>query len=217
MCLGLLTDRRHAEGGDRRGSSLQLEVAERIELEQPADLIRGRRPDDEIAERLEAGGDVDGVAKGVVQDIRRRHAGRDHDEPRVDSDARGELDPVCRRDLRGVVADCFANREGSADRPLGVVLARNRRAEQCEEAVSGQLRDSTAETLHALAHQPHDVVEEELRPLRTELLGDRRRARDVGDEHRDDPPLSCGRGHRRVIRGHAPGKIRTSEVSTADV
>ena len=104
--------------------------------------------------------------------------------------------PYAGATLRGVVVERFADRERGADGALGVVLVRDGRAEERQDAVAGQLRDRTAEALDLLAHQPHDVVEEELRPLGAELLGDRRRAADVGDEYRDDPPLSGGYGHR---------------------
>ena len=87
------------------------------------------------------------------------------------------------------------NGERGPDGALGVVLVRDRRAEEREDAVTGELRERAAEALDLLAHQPHDVVEEELGPLGAELLRDGRRAGDVGDEHRDHPPLSDGRRH----------------------
>ena len=78
-CAKARADAHDAEGADGLALSLQLEIAERVELEQPVDLVRRRRPHDEIAQRLQARGDVDGVAERVVEDVRRRVAGR---EPR---------------------------------------------------------------------------------------------------------------------------------------
>jgi hypothetical protein len=74
-----------------------------------------------------------------------------------------------------------------------------RRAEEREQAVAGQLRDRPAEALYLLAHEADDLVEKELGPFRTDPFGNRRRGRDVGDEHGNNPPLSGGHGHVRVI------------------
>jgi hypothetical protein len=144
---------------------------------------------------LQARGHIDRIAERVVEDVRRRVASRNHDRARVDGDAGAKLESVSGRDLRSVVIERFADREGSADGVLRVVLVRDGCAEKRQDAVARQLRDGTAEALDLLAHQLHDVVENELRSLGAELLGDRRRAGDVGHEYRDDPPLSGGHGH----------------------
>ncbi len=87
------------------------------------------------------------------------------------------------------------DREAGAHGAGGVVLVTDRRAEDGKEAVPGQLRNRSAEALDLLAHEDGDLVEEELRPLRAELLSDRRRAGNVGDEDGDESPLSCGHRH----------------------
>ena len=93
------------------------------------------------------------------------------------------LDSVRRADLGAQAAECLADRKCRANGANGVVLVRHRRPEKREDPVARQLRDRAAEALHLRAHQPHDVVEQELRPLRPEPLGYRGRAGDVGDEH----------------------------------
>src|SRR5262249_42975026 len=80
-----------------------------------------------------------------------------------------------------------------------IVLVRDRRAEEREHAVAGELRHRAAEALDLLAHQPHDLVEEELRPLRAERLRDARRAGDVRDQHGHNTPLTASHAHRPVI------------------
>ena len=177
-CRGFCAGAHDAEGAHGFARPLQLEVAECIELEQPADLVRRRPPDHQIAHRLQARGNVAGVAERVGEDVRRRVAGRDHDRARVDGNARGELDSVRSGDLGAVVGERVVDREGRADGALGVVLVRHGRAEERQDAVAGQLRDRSAEALDLLAHQPCHVVEEEPRPLDAELPGNRRRAGD---------------------------------------
>ena len=64
------------------------------------DLARRRRPHDEVAERLQPSGHVDGVAERVVEHVAAvaSPAGND-DRAGVDRDARRDLDPVAGRDL----------------------------------------------------------------------------------------------------------------------
>ena len=56
------------------------------------------------------------------------------------------------------------------------------------------------EALDLPGEQEDDLVEEELRPLGAELLGDRRRAGDVGQQDGDDASLAGWCGHRPIIR-----------------
>ncbi len=44
----------------------------------------------------------------------------------------------------------------------GIVLARGGCPEERQQPVAGQLRDRAAETFDLHAHEPHDLVEEEL-------------------------------------------------------
>jgi hypothetical protein len=76
---------------------------------------------------------------------------------------------------------------------------RDRRAEEGEHLVPDELGDRAVVPAHLLGHEPHDLVDQELRALGAELLADRGRARDVGDQHRDDPALAGRDCHTRVI------------------
>jgi hypothetical protein len=72
---------------------------------------------------------------------------------------------------------------------------RDRRAEEGEQLVADELGDRPVEAAHLLGHDPHDLVDQELRALRAERLPDRRRADHVGHEDGDDPPFSSRNGH----------------------
>jgi hypothetical protein len=197
---GLRADPRDTEGDDRLALAFQLEVSERLQVEPCGDLMRGRRSHHQLAQRLQASSHIDGVAEGVVEHVWRCIAsGHDHGTG-VDGDARIALQPVGWCDLRGVGLQRFADRERGADSPLGVVLVREGRTEEREDAVAGELCDSAAEPFDLFTHQAHDVVEEELGAFRAKGLGDRRRPDDIGDQHRHDSPLSNRHRHVRVIR-----------------
>jgi hypothetical protein len=212
VCGSRRADPRHAEGGHRLALSLELEISQFLELEDFVDLARRRRSHDELAECLQARRHVDRVSERVVEDVRRRVTGRKDDRAGVDGHARAQLESVGGRDLRGIVAERFVNRERGANGALGVVLVRDRSAKERQDAIPGELRERAAEALDLLAHQAHDVVEQELRPLGAELLGDGRRAGDVGHEHRDHPPLS---GVRRHAQSYTPGDAGAAVMASS--
>src|SRR5688500_16726425 len=57
------------EGRDSRRLALELDLAERLQLERGLHLPCRPRPDHDLAQRLQAGGDVDGFAERVVEDV----------------------------------------------------------------------------------------------------------------------------------------------------
>ena len=205
----------HAEDLDRRGLALELELADRLELERALDLLRGRRADRDAAASgrgLQPRGGVDRVAERVETLLRRRVVvGEQHDRPGVDADASRELHAVRLADVLRVGAERGLHRERRAHGPLGIVVVRARDAEQREEAVAGELRDRAAEALDLGDEQPRHLVEEELRPLRPEPLADRRRVRDVREENRHDATLAFSPGHVAIIQRlvSVPGCVRT--------
>ena len=82
-----------------------------------------------------------------------------------------------------------ADRERRADGALGIVLVRDRRAEEGHHRVADELLDRAAVPLE-LAAEPLAVRREQrAHVLRVELLGPRREADEVGEEDRDDLPL----------------------------
>ena len=90
---------------------------------------------------------------------------------------------------------------------------RDRRAEEREHTVPCQLCDGAVETLDLLAHETDDLVEQILRALRPELLGDRRRARDVGHQDGDDTPFA-GRNAHGLRMTFPPVKMRPDRASS---
>ena len=109
--------------------------------------------------------------------------------------------------LAGVEADAHAGCGGSAPGlgdeagqrvlhpqrrahgPLGVVLVGDRRAEQGDDGVAEQLVDAAAERLDVGDEALEARLDEALHPLGVEVLGERRVADEVGEEHGDDAPL----------------------------
>jgi hypothetical protein len=204
-CRRPFADAHDPESADGLASSFQLDCPKLLELEQVLDLARRRRPNDEVAECLQARRHVDGVAEGVVQDLRECVTLGDDHRTRIDRHADRELDPVGGRDFGRVACERLVERQSRPHRPLGVVLVRRRSPVQGQYPVPGQLRDRAAEALDFLPHQPHDLVEQELRPLRAQLLADRGRAGNVGDQSGHDPPLTGCHGHGEVLRRGGTG------------
>jgi hypothetical protein len=181
---------RDAKWGDSLRPPLQLDLAERFQLEQLLDLARRACPDHELPERLQACRHVDRVPERVVEDMGRRVALRDNHRSGVDRHTCSELDPVCRRDLGCVATERLVDREPRRHGTARIVLVGAGNAEEREDAVPRQLRESAAEAFDLLDHQLHHLVEQELRPLGAELLRDRGRAADIGEENRDHAPLA---------------------------
>ena len=206
-----LADARDAEDVQRLAHAPQVLRAELLEVEAGLDLALRRRADEDAAlagELLEARGDVDGVAERVpgVVPVVAVLLDADDDRPRVHADTDRERDAVGRLDLLRVLGQRALDGERGAQGALGVVLVRDGDAEERQHLVADELRHGAVEAPDLLGHDPHDLVDQELRALRAELLRDRRRADDVRDEHRDDPPLACCHRHRRsyscVTRGN---------------
>ncbi len=177
------------------GDALELRGLELLDLEAVLDLALGGRADHDAAFRgdvLQARRDVDRVAERVpgIAVAVRLHA--DDDGARVDSDPYGELDAVGILHLLRVGLHGALDRERSPDGALRVVLVGYRRAEKGEHLVAHELRDCPLVAAHLLRHETHDLVDQELGALGTELLADRGRADDVGDQRRDDAALFSG-------------------------
>jgi hypothetical protein len=195
--------RRHCHrlpGSHRRRLALQLERLELLVVDGLA-----RRPHGPLADgdasgpggALEPGRDVDGVAgdRVVAADGTRQHLAGVHADPQVEVDARGErLVDLPHRVLHA---------EPGADRPLGVVLVRHRRAEDRHDVVADVLVDGPAVALDLLA-EPHErSVDERLHVLGVHPLGDRGVAGQVGEQDGHLAALLGRRlgAHRRQVGG----------------
>src|SRR5829696_195612 len=159
-------------------------------------------PNDDAAApgmRLQARSDIDRVPKGVVPLLVRPRVAEQNDGPRVDADPDRYFDPVRLGNVPGVSSQHRLHPDGRPHRPLRVVVMRPRRAEQRVQPITRELRDDPAEPSHLRRQQTRDLVEKELRPLRPERLADRRRANNVYEKHRNDPPLASKRRHPPII------------------
>ena len=84
------------------------------------------------------------------------------------------------------------------DRAIGVVLVGDRCAEQRQDRIAEDLVDGAAERLDVDDQSLERGVDQSLEPLRIEVLRQAGIADDVGEQHRDDPPLLGRRGHHLV-------------------
>ena len=104
----------------------------------------------------------------------------------------------------------------AADGALGVVLVRDRGAEDGHDVVADVLVDLAPEALDLLAQAPQRAVDETLDRLGVHALGHGGVARQVGEQHRDLAALLGGRrlvGHRcRRARRRGPGLERRAAV-----
>jgi hypothetical protein len=72
----------------------------------------------------------------------------------------------------------------------------DRRSEQREQAVARELRDRAVVAADLLGHELHDFVEEKLRSLRPQTLGNRRRSDHVRHQDGYDAALTGASRHR---------------------
>ena len=94
-----------------------------------------------------------------------------------------KLSPCSRRSSRGVRAKLLLQMQGRVAGALGVILVRDRRAEQRHDAVAGVLVDGALEAVHALGEDREEAIHDLVPLLRVELLGELHRALHVGEEH----------------------------------
>ena len=84
------------------------------------------------------------------------------------------------------------HRQRGPDRPLGVVLVRDRGAEDRHDPVAGELVDVPAEGLHRAGERGEHPVGDRADPLRVEVLRPGGEVGQVAEEHGDDPALGGG-------------------------
>jgi hypothetical protein len=205
---------RDAVGVHRLAQALELLAAQLFDIETGLDLTVRRRSDEHAplaGDLLEPSCEVDGLAErvpGVVAVLPVLALAADDHGACVDPYADGEVDAVGVLDLLAVLGDRALDGECRPDGPLGVVLVGDGCSEEGEELVTLELRDGAVEAADLLAHDPHDLVDQQLGALGAELLADRRRADDVRDQRGDDPAFACRYDHVGVIAMRAPPAIR---------
>ncbi len=205
--LGVATDepRQPARGGHRlearvcrpgpdqlqhalaRPRALELELAQLAQLELAFDQGGGGRAD---RRRSRRGQRLDPLAqRGRVADRHEVHvhvvADRAHDhlagvQPAPDR----ELHPVAPRQLRGQPGHLALELEHRQARAPRVVLVRERRAEDRQQAVTGELVDGPLERMDRGRGDPQEAIEDKAPALGVQRAGQLHRADDVGVHHR---------------------------------
>ena len=140
---------------------------------------------------LEPGGRVDDVPGGHPFALVWSRSQRDEGLAGVDGDAHLEV---------GLLFDHpVTDRQRSPDGTLGIVLVRDRRAEQGHDGVADELLDRTAVVFELGAKPRIERRQERADILRIEALGSRCEPDQVGEENADDLALLAGRGR---VGGH---------------
>ncbi len=173
---------------------LRLAVVDRVVGRAPCRLADEDAVDRRV--RLEPRSGVDDVARDHALAFLRPRAERDECLARVDADTELEL---CL-----LVEDPVADRERRADSAFGVVLVRDRGAEDRHHRVADELLDGAAEALE-LVPEPRVVrAKQRAHLLGIHLLGARGEADEIGEEDRHDlallEPCLLGRLERRPAR-----------------
>ena len=137
------------------------------------------------ARRLESRSGVDDVSRGhSLAGLR----------PRVERDQRlAGRDPDAHLEL-ALLGERVPNRERRTDRPLGIVLVRDRGAEHGHHGVADELLDGAAEALELGADACVVGLEQPPHVLRIHLLRARGEADEVAEEAGDDLALLARRG-----------------------
>jgi len=195
----------HGRGPHGLGLALQGQRLEGDEVDSVRDGERGHLADDDTAgsgdclEPRRGVDDVagDGAALGTRLPEKRLAA--------VDTHADSER-AVVQSDRRTETLDRSDERQTGTDRPLGVVVARPRDAEDRHRGVADELLELAAMAPDRLAHGVEVRVLDERHVLCVEPLGKLREADEIGEQDGHDPPLdSTDLGHRpSPRRGRQP-------------
>jgi hypothetical protein len=145
----------------------------------------GRLPDEDAVRgsgRLQAGRRVDDVARN--HSFASLGAGVDADQRLAGVDGGANLE-------RAVLDDAVADGERRTHRALGVVLVRERRAEDSHHRVADELLHRASALLELFAQALVIRAEDRLDVLRVERLSARGEADEVREQHRHDLPLAA--------------------------
>ena len=191
-----------AEQGHRLRYASEFVTAALLDNKQTGDLPLHARRDHDLARlghRLRAGRDVGHVAEKLVS--------FDQHRPPLDRNARGKRGLA----RAGVLAVQFGqralDREGGPRSALGVVLQRDRIAEQHHQPVALLSDDLSAHFRHC-RRSPVDVGAKQVAPLlRVELRGNTGRIHEIAEHHRYMTAIAggfgCGRCRWLWEREHA--------------
>ena len=162
-------------------------------MNNPIPEVLGPPTDDDLAglgDVEEPGGEIGGVAhRGVVHaqvaSDRAHHHGTG-----VDPDAHAEVEPVYALDVGGERLEPFLDRQRRAERPRGVVLVGDRRAEERHDAVTEELVDRPLAAVDGREDHLEDAVHDAVDVLGVEALRHCGEAGHVGEHHGDGLALT---------------------------
>ena len=112
-----------------------------------------------------------------------------------------------------LLGERVANRERRADRALGIVLVRDRGAEDGHDRVADELLDRAAEALELGANACVVGLEQPPHVLRVHALGARGEADEVAEEAGDDLALLACRGATASDAPHSEQNLAASAFS----
>ena len=181
-------DPQHSVGDDRLAPPAHVDRADGLDA-RVAGYVAGRRLADEndarLGQLLEARGDVRGVANRGVVHRQVRADVADDDRAGVDPHADGQVDAVLLAESGALLVEAAADAQGRQDGATGVILVRDRRPEEGEEAVATEVVEGAAVPLNFAEGQLQELVKEGHEPLVAEPLGDADRVDDVAEEGGD--------------------------------
>ena len=108
-----------------------------------------------------------------------------HHLARVHPDAGFNRNLALRAQTVGIATQLLLHRQRRMKCALRMVLVRDGRAEQSEDAVAGRLRNVAAVAMHRRHHQLQHRVDDRARLLGIEIAHQLRRALDVGEQRGD--------------------------------
>ena len=186
-------------GGDRLVSAAHLDDAGRLDAHVARHQPRGGLADDDRADLgalLQAGRDVRGVADGGVVRLKLVADPADDDRAGVHADAYRHLGPELLGEAGALLLEPALDPERREGGPPGVVLVRDRGAEQGHETVAHELADPAAVPLDFGLAQIEEPIDEREQPLGAETLGQAGRVHEVAEEDGDLLVLAAVRGAR---------------------
>ncbi len=175
---------------DRLGFALRVDRECRPQLEGAVHRLGGSGADDGrtgLCRLLEPGSNVDRVAGDEGAALARLPC---DDLTGVHTDAK--LEPPVEHRLEALL-----HGERGVECPLGVVLERLRDAEDSHDRVAGELLDRPPGAVDLVGHRVVEALEQDARPLRILLLGERSRADEVGEHHSGQ--LALGGPHVAIV------------------
>ena len=165
--------------------------------------------------RLQAGGDVDRVARDhgpVGMDL-----GRGEDLAGVDADPEGELDAVPVLQIRGEIGEPLGDLGCGTEGPGGVVFPDPGDPEDRDDGIADVFLDRAAPGLDGRRNHGEVVLEDRADPFGIETLAEGGGVREVDENGRGQLPLLWRglTGDRLPARGAEPGTVRDRGPTTA--